>query len=279
MLGRLRTPEPPSEPHPGTMAGQISHQDADAPPQDLIVQEPWLSRPLPGTACLTRWAAELRSGRSQVAASLRRYLRPRRRRARLAGLLAAAIAAALVAAAQLTAQPAQPARALPPPGNTISTEARLSQEVAMADCAALSGRHLANLTVGLAQADTSGSFTSPPGLRRAIIAGLPAFCDVRLTQDNPSGQVRVEVWLPLVAWNGSFRGVGGVAWNGRFRGVGGGGHSRGISYSALAQALESGYATASMVGGRPVGADRRGIPQMTVVGKAVTTAFYGIGPI
>jgi hypothetical protein len=263
------------------MADQISHQDADAPPpQDLIVHEPWLSRPLPGAARLTRWVTELRSGRSQVTASLRRYLRPGRRRAYLAGLLAAVTAAALVTVMQLTTQPTQPARALPPPGNTISTEARLSHEVAMDDCAALSGRHLAGLTVSLAQADTSGSFTSPPGLHGAIFAGLPAFCDVRLTQENSpaAGQVQVEVWLPLVAWNGSFRGVGGVAWNGRFRGVGGGAHSRGISYSALAQALQSGYATASMDGGRPVGADHRETSQMTVAGKAVTTAFYGTGP-
>ncbi len=139
----------------------------------------------------------------------------------------------------------------------------------MDDCAALSGRHLANFTVELAQADTSGSFTSPPGLRGAILAGLPAFCDVRLTQENPpaAGQVQVEVWLPLVAWNG------------RFQVADGAGHSRGTSYSALAQALQSGYATAAADGGRPVNADHRGTPQMTVVGKAVMTAFYGTGPI
>jgi len=242
--------------------------DGDAsPPQDLIVQEPWLSRPLPGTACLARWAAGLRSGRSQVTASLGRYLRPGRRRARLAALLAAVTVAALVAAAQLATQPA---RGWATSGNTVSTEARLSQQVATAGCAALSGRHLANLTVDLAQADTSGSFTSPPGLRGAILAGLPAFCDVRLTQDNPAaGQVQVEVWLPLLTWNG------------RFHGVTGGRHSRGISYSAVAQALQSGYATASTDGGRPVkNADHRGgLPQMTVAGKAVMTAFYGTGPI
>jgi hypothetical protein len=251
------------------MAGQVSHRDADAPaPQDLIVQEPWLSRSLPGTARLTRWAADLRSGRSRVTASLRRYLRPGRRRARLAALLAAATVAtvaALVAAAQLTAQPA---RAWAPTGNTISTEARLSLQVATADCAALSGRHLANLTVDLAQADTSGSFTGPPGRHGAILTGLPPFCDVRLTQDDPPGaaQGQVEVWLPLVAWNG------------RFRAAGGGGRSRGISYSALAQALQSGYATAATDDRRPVNADHRGTPQMTVAGGAVTTAFYGIGP-
>lgn len=249
--------------------GQISHRDADAP--DLIGQEPWLSRPLPGTACLTRWAAELRSGRSQVTASLSRYLRPGRRRGRLAALLAAVTVAALAAATQLATQPAaQPARAWATSGNTVSTEARLSQQVATADCAALSGRHLANLTVDLAKADTSGSFTNPPGLHGAILAGLPAFCDVRLTQHNPpaAGQVQVEVWLPLLTWNG------------RLHGVSGGRHSRGISYSALAQALQSGYAVASTDSGRPVNADHRGgPPQMTAAGKAVTTAFYGTGPI
>jgi len=270
VLRRRLTAGPAADALPGTMADQISRRDPGAPPpQDLIVQEPWLSRPLPGTARLTRWAAELRSGRSQVTASLGRYLRPGRRRARLAALLALVTVAALVTAAQLTRQPAaHPARAWAMHGNAISTEARLSQQVATADCAALSGRRLPNLTVDLAQADTSGSFTSSPGLHGAILTGLPAFCDVRLTQDNPpaAGQVQVEVWLPLLAWNG------------RFRGAGGGGHSRGISYSALAQALQSGYASASIDVGRAVDADRRGTSQMTVAGKAVAAAFYGIGP-
>lgn len=252
-------------------SARISHQDAAAsPPQDLIVPEPWLSRPLPGAACLERWVTDLRSGWSQVTAPLRRYLRPGRRRTGFAVLLAAVAVAALVAATQLTTQPTtQRAPGWTTSGNTISTEARLSQEVATADCAALSGRHLANLTVDLAQADTSGSFTNPPGLHGAILASLPAFCDLRLTQDNRpvAGQVQVEVWLPLVAWND------------RFQVVGGAGHSRGISYSALAQALQSGYAAASTDGGRSVNANHRRTPQMTVVGQAVTTAFYGTGPI
>src|SRR5208282_4407558 len=98
VLRRWLTSGSTAEAHPGTMADQISHQDADASPsQDLIVQEPGLSRPFPGTACLARWATDLSSGRSQVTASLRRYLRPGRRRAQLAALLAAVTAAALVA--------------------------------------------------------------------------------------------------------------------------------------------------------------------------------------
>lgn len=82
-----------------------------------------------------------------------------------------------------------------------------------------------------------GSFTIPPTQPGAgsTITGLPPFCDVTLTQTNPpaTDQVNIEVWLPLQGWNA------------RFQGVGGGGYSCGISYSAMAPALQSGYATAS----------------------------------
>jgi len=90
---------------------------------------------------------------------------------------------------------------------------------------------------------TSGSFT-PPG--QPTITGLPAFCDVAMTQTDPAGNpINIEVWLPR-------------NWNGRFQGIGGG-FFCGISYRAiaptapgLATGLLAGYATASTDCGHPL---------------------------
>jgi hypothetical protein len=68
-------------------------------------------------------------------------------------------------------------------------------------------------------------FANPP------ISGLPSFCEVSILV---APQIRIEVWLPLAS-----------AWNHRFEGVGGGGYAGDISWSALAVALEAGFATAS----------------------------------
>jgi hypothetical protein len=163
--------------------------------------------------------------------------------------------------------------------------------IAAADCATLAGSlRLPDVTVDLAQADTSGKFTVPPGQQGAgmTIPGLPPFCEVSLTQANPpaTDQIHIEVWLPLTTWNG------------RFEGVGGGGYSCGIMYEELASALQSGYAAASTDCGHSgsqsdgsfaLNPDRtlnwplivdfayRGIHEMTVDAKAVVAAFYGTG--
>ena len=84
---------------------------------------------------------------------------------------------------------------------------------------------------------------------------------MRLRQGSPpeTGQI----WLPLVAWNG------------RLRGAGGGGSPCGISYSALARALQSSYAAVSADCGHPVRADTGGIRE---IAATAATAFYGTGP-
>ena len=92
--------------------------------------------------------------------------------------------------------------------------------------------------------------------------------------------IKVEVWLPANGWNGKFQAVG----NGGWAGV--------ISYSAMADAIRAGYASASTdtghVGGR--GTFALGHPEklidfawrseheMTVKAKAVIQAFYGSAP-
>jgi feruloyl esterase len=98
----------------------------------------------------------------------------------------------------------------------------------------------------------------------------------------PAGDVvNIDVWMPVDGWNG------------RFEGVGGGGYAGGFP-QALALPVSQGYAAASTDTGHPGGngafvldANGRldwqlirdfaylGIHDMTVVGKAVTAAFYG----
>ena len=100
---------------------------------------------------------------------------------------------------------------------------------------------------------------------------------IKPTSDS---DIKVEVWLPL---NG---------WNSKFQGVGNGGRAGDISYSAMAEAIRAGYATASTdtghVGGR--GTFVLGHPEklidfawrseheMTVKAKAIIQAFYGSAP-
>ena len=154
---------------------------------------------------------------------------------------------------------------------------------------------LPDVTVSTAVDETSGSFT-PPGTTTAI-TGLPDFCDVNLIQTDPAGNpINIVVWLP-------------AKWNGNFQGVGGGGFTCGISWSStvgpsaggnLTEGVTSGYATASTDCGVPESElltgnwvlksngtlnwpliqdfASAGIHDMTVVGKAVTAAFYVHAP-
>ena len=201
----------------------------------------------------------------------------RRRRAwRRAGIAAISLAAGLGAlAGTASAQPAASARPVAVQGAAPACSAT----------AIRTSLHLAHVTVVSAALVTSGTIT-PPG--SAPITGLPAFCNVGLTQTDPAGNViSIAVWLP-------------TAWNGRFEGVGGGGYSCGISWSALAGGIQSGYATASTDCGVPASEGltgqwglnsndtlntalindffSAGIHDMTVAGKATTSSYYAHAP-
>jgi feruloyl esterase len=100
-------------------------------------------------------------------------------------------------------------------------------------------------------------------------------------------QIGVDVWMPVSGWNG------------RFQGVGGSGYSAGDPYD-LAAPVDAGYATANTDGGLaphslldgsfaldsmgrlnwPLIEDfsYRAVHDAAVVGKAVTTAYYGPPP-
>jgi feruloyl esterase len=154
-----------------------------------------------------------------------------------------------------------------------------------ATCESLESLALTNAQVTSAQVVPAGQFSAPGGQRAggapSPYKALPEFCRVAATLTPSSdSDIRVEVWLPTANWNGKFQAVG----NGGWAGV--------ISYSAMADAIQAGYATASTDTGHatPGGAFALGHPEklidfawrsehdMTVKAKVVVEKFYGTGP-
>jgi feruloyl esterase len=163
-----------------------------------------------------------------------------------------------------------------------------------ATCESLAATQLPQATITRAETVAAGAFTAPDAGRGRGGANpykdLPAFCRVAATLTPSSdSDIKVEVWMPASAG-----GSGGPAsgWNGKFQAVGNGGWAGVISYSAMADALRAGYATASTdtghVGGRGTFAldhpeklidfSWRSEHEMTVKAKALIQAFYASAP-
>jgi Tannase and feruloyl esterase len=152
-------------------------------------------------------------------------------------------------------------------------------------CDSLAKLALKDTTITVAQVVPAGKF-APPGETQAAGGAnpykqLPEFCRVAATlKPSSDSDIKVEVWLPVSGWNSNFQAVG----NGGWAGV--------ISYSAMADAIRAGYASASTdtghVGGR--GTFALGHPEklidfawrseheMTVKAKDIIKAFYGSAP-
>lgn len=128
-----------------------------------------------------------------------------------------------------------------------------------ATCESLSALPLANTTVTTAQTVAAGTFTQPGRGGRGggnAFASLPAFCRVAVTlRPTPRSDIKAEVWLPSVGWNGKLQVVGNGAWAGS------------ISYAAMATALAAGYVAASTDTGHTGGA------QNATVNREVLTDF------
>ena len=92
-------------------------------------------------------------------------------------------------------------------------------------------------SVSAAQPVARGAFV-PPGpapaaAAQAVYAGLPAFCRVTATLTPTSdSDIKAEIWLPAIGWNGKFLAVGNGGWAGT------------IPYAAIAAAVAAGYAGA-----------------------------------
>jgi feruloyl esterase len=150
-----------------------------------------------------------------------------------------------------------------------------------ASCGGLASLSLPGAKITLAQVVPAGGFTPPEGARPGAFKALPEFCRVAATMAPSSdSDIKVEVWLPATGWNRKFQAVG----NGGWAGV--------ISYAAMAEAVRSGYATAStdtghstQGGGFALGHPEKLIDfgwrsehEMTVKAKAIVQAFYGGAP-
>ena len=161
----------------------------------------------------------------------------------------------------------------------------LSADPAFASsCDSLAALALKDTSITAAQLVPAGHFSAPgqtAGRGGNPYAELSEFCRVAATlKPTSDSDIKVEVWLPAKGWNGKFQAVG----NGGWAGV--------ISYSAMADAVRAGYASASTdtghVGGRGTFAlDHpeklldfawRSEHEMTVTAKAVIQAFYGSAP-
>jgi feruloyl esterase len=157
----------------------------------------------------------------------------------------------------------------------------ISRSPALA-CEALARTAFPDAKVTLAEAHPAGVFEIPGGSGGFGPSSLqvPAFCRVAATlTPSPDSDIRMELWLP-------------ANWNGKFMMVGNGGWSGSISYSAMAEPLQRGYAVASTDTGHEGGRGTfgfghpeklvdfawRAVHETTVKGKALTAAYYGSGP-
>jgi hypothetical protein len=183
----------------------------------------------------------------------------------------------------------------------LGAAAALPTASAAATCESLGSLPLPDVTSITAKSFAGGTFQPPdpagfvPTATRPHafppITGLPPFCEISIVV---APAINIEVWLPVQS-----------AWNTRFRGVGGGGYAGTISWTALAAAVEGGYATASTDTGHSAFAPNNGLSgggfalnqpadtlnfglikdfaerselELARKGKAVTRAFYGTGP-
>jgi feruloyl esterase len=169
----------------------------------------------------------------------------------------------LVAAAAAQAQPA------PAPPRSCAELARL----------VLPNASIATETVA------AGAFKAPVAPFPGFVADftkLPEFCRVTGSiKPSSDSDIRFEVWLPM-------------NWNGRFLQTGNGGAAGSIVYNSLAVPLARGYAVANTdTGHQGAGGDFvwavghpekltdyawRAVHELTVTGKAITTARYGKAP-
>jgi feruloyl esterase len=158
--------------------------------------------------------------------------------------------------------------------------------VEFASCEDLTLRAFPSTTISAASSVAPGAFAPPaPELGAAPVdyAKLPAFCRVvGSIKPTPESDIGFEVWLPEEGWNG------------RFMQTGNGGAAGSIVYGSLAEGLARGYAVANTDTGHRGGAgdfswatdqpeklvdyQYRAVHELTVVGKAITEARYGVAP-
>lgn len=154
----------------------------------------------------------------------------------------------------------------------------------------LPGAQILNLSAAPVQ--NYSTTTVPDGeVLAANLTGL-SFCDVNITYTHlgQNDELHVGIWLPLSGWNG------------RYQGTGGGGWYTGLREPGLPWAVSQGYAAGYTDGGHSTEDDlvtpdhwglvgpgnvnlyalqdfaSVGLHDLAILGKAVTTSFYGTPP-
>ena len=143
-------------------------------------------------------------------------------------------------------------------------------------CGSLASLALPDTTITAAQLVPAGPFIATNGQTFT----LPEFCRVAgYSTPSSDSDIQFEVWIPYSTWNN------------KLEVVGGGGFAGAISFSAMAKALNLGYATASTDTGHQGSSSNgsfalghpekvidfgyRAIHETTVNAKAIVTAYAG----
>jgi feruloyl esterase len=154
------------------------------------------------------------------------------------------------------------------------------------NCVALASMTISHIEITSATEVAAGKFKpltkSESGEPAGLSESVPAFCRVvGVAQPTNDSVINFEVWLPAPS-----------AWNKKFEGVGNGGYIGSISYGAMENAINRGYATASTDTGH-IGSDLRfaaGHPEKIVdwgyraihvtaeTAKLILRAYYGHPP-
>jgi feruloyl esterase len=184
-------------------------------------------------------------------------------------LITASIAAALAGAGR--AQVPQRAGGAPPGPSLMQAPPKplVANATPVRSCASLTSVTLPNTTIESATADPAN----------------PGICRVLAVTTHPPAGDKVRIWIAIPT----------TGWNGRFLGTGGGGFSGG-SAAGVNQPAALGFAAGATDTGHTggaafaLGANGRldwqairnfahvGIHEMTVTGKALTEAMYGVPP-
>jgi hypothetical protein len=148
------------------------------------------------------------------------------------------------------------------------------------------------IAIEASKVDNFTEFSLSPGSSRSGIYCIQ-FCNVTITYTHPgwNDNIHVQVWLPFQDWNG------------RLQALGGGGYSASFGSLYLTQAVAEGYVAIDTDAGHGSGMVNalspaewaltspgnvnlylledfasRSLKDMAVVGKAITKAYYGVGP-
>lgn len=152
-------------------------------------------------------------------------------------------------------------------------------------CESLRSVDVAHTRIAVAEPVAAGAYRPPvPDFPFPVdYSKLPAFCRVAGSiHPSADSDIRFELWLPAAGWNG------------RFLQTGNGGAAGSIMYASLAEPLARGYAVANTdtghqgdegdfawVVGHPeklIDYAHRAVHELTLVGKALTRAYYGKAP-